>query len=195
MNPRYTLALALLLSTLPSVSFSNAKSDLAHCELDTRATMERLALNSDDVEAAVVYLFSEKLPSDWKCPFHLKEAIQREVILGRVDAHVTHGALALDVDVPSAGSVAVINNDESLHVLYSVATDLLAHKSSSDVLTNAGKTYVTEKLATAALWLVSKTNLEDLLPGSVTNGRVYKFFRDELARFGVTHAINKACTK
>lgn len=183
MNSRYTLALALLLSSLPAFTRANDSDCLRNIEL-----------KSGDIEAAVIWLASEKLPDfGLQCP--IKDSIKREVILDRVDAHITHGALALDVELPSAGSVAVVTNDESLHVLYVVAQDLLAHKTTNDILTDAGKTYVSEKLVSAALWIVSQTNVEGLLPDSITSGRIYNFLRKELARCGVAHLLQRACNK
>lgn len=177
MKSRYTLALALLFSGIPALSTANDR-----------------ALDLGDVEAAVIWLVSEKLP-DWKCPFNLKEAIQREVIIDRADAHLAQGALSVDVEVPSVGEVSVIDNDESLHVLYTVVDDLIKHKNSREILNDASKTYVKEKLVTVALWILSQTNVEGLLPEAITNGKVYNFFRHELARFGVAELIHRACNK
>jgi hypothetical protein len=183
MNSRYTLALALLLSSLPAFTRANDHDCLRNIEL-----------KSGDIEAAVIWLASEKLPDfGLQCP--IKDSIKREVILDRVDAHITHGALALDVDLPSAGSVAVITNDESLHVLWTITNGLLAHKATNDILSDAGKTYVSEKLVSAALWVLTQTNVEGLLPDSITSGRIYNFIRKEAARCGVSHLIQKACNK
>lgn len=183
MNSRYTLAFALLLSALPAFTHTKTDSD---CLRD-------INLKSGDAEAAVIWLLSERLPDVNGCP--LSNIIKREVIIDRVDAHITHGALNVEVDLPSAGSVAVINNDEALHVLYVVAQDLLNKKATGDVLNDAAKTYVSEKLATLALWVLAQTNLEGLLPDSITSGRLYNFARHELARCGVAKAIHTVCNK
>lgn len=182
MNSRYTLAFALLLSSLPAFA---TKTD-SDC-------LRNIELKSGDVEAAVIWLASERLPDFNGCA--LKDVIKREVILDRVDAHITHGALNVEVDLPSAGSVSVVNNDEALHVLWVVAQDLLAKKAAGDVLNDAAKTYVSEKLTTLALWILAQTNVEGLLPDSVTSGRLYNFLRHELARCGVAKAIRTACNK
>lgn len=179
MKSRYTLALALLFSSIPVI---------------LTADHHNRSLDLGDVEAAVIWLASEKLP-DWNVPFNLKETIQREVIIDRADAHLAQGALSLDVELPSAGTLSVINNDETLHVLYTVIKDVIAHHKTSDIVSDASKTYAREKLATIALWLVAQTNVEGLLPDSITNGRIYQFFRHELARYGVADLIQRACNK
>ena len=182
MNSRYTLALALLLSSLPAFTRANDHDSLRNIEL-----------KSGDIEAAVIWLASEKLPDFGQCP--IKDAIKREVILDRVDAHITHGALAVDFDLPQAGSVAVITNDESLHVLWTITNGLLAHKATNDILSDAGKTYVSEKLVSAALWVLTQTNVESLLPNSITRGTIYNFLRKEAARCGIARLIQRACNK
>jgi hypothetical protein len=186
-----TFTLALLLSLAPQ--FSHAfKSDLDHCQTEEysyRLSLDGLKLTSDDNQAFVVLLSNKILiPDNWNGKFGLKDRITKEVIKNRFNAHVTHDSLNLDVEVP-AGQLSIISNDEALEVLYYVAQDLIEKKSAGDVLKDAGKVYVTEKIVAAALWLLSNSNVEALLPDAITRDRVYQFLRTEIARYGAENFI------
>jgi len=188
MNSRYTLCLALLFSAIPSASFS--LNDLAYFE--TRASLDRVEFNVGDVEAGLLYLFAERLPADIK-GLPLRAAVEREVILNRVNAHIAHDSLAFDYDLANGDQISLITNDETLHVAYVVAQDLLADKAYNTVASDAAKTFLSEKVVTVALWLLAQTHAENLLPESITQGTVYKFFRAELARLGVAKLAKEVC--
>jgi len=195
MNPRYTLAVSLLLSTLPQLSFARGDmmmNDLEACQYECRASLRSLDVNLTDLEVLVAYSLRNEVP---KCSFDAPARIKKEAIKYFVNRYVTGDSLDLNADLPNTGQVSVLNTDQALEVAYVVANDLLDKKATSELLTDAGKTFLREKVVQAILWVVSQSNIEALLPDTLTQTGLYNVVRNEVARYGVDNLFQRALGK
>lgn len=195
MNPRYTLAVTLLLSTLPQISFARGDmmmSDLEACQYECRTALKSLDVNLTDLEVLVAYSLRNELP---KCSFDAAARVKKEAIKYFAQRYVTGDSLDLNADLPNVGNVTVLNTDQALEVAYVVANDLIDKKATSEVLTDAGRTFLREKVVQAILWVVSQSNVEALLPETLTQTGLYDVVRKEVARYGVDNLFQRALGK
>src|SRR5262249_46187128 len=95
-------------------------------------------------------------------------------------------------ELPNLGEVSVLTNDQALEIGYVVANDLMAKKSANDVLSSAGKTFLREKVVSIILWLINQSNVESLLPNSLTRSGFYNILRTEVARYSIDNLFNRA---
>lgn len=194
MKMRYTLAVALLLSTVPHLSFSNdytsCRSDLAYSG-DCRVNLQRLDANDTDIEVALAYILSKEIPDRYNCSFDLKARIQKVAVKYFLNRFLLHNSLNIVADLPSTGQLEVLTTDQALEIALVVAEDVLAHKAAAGILTDAGRVYLREKIVSVVLWLLTQTNVEALLPDQLTESGVYNEARNEVARYFVDKAIDK----
>lgn len=192
MNSRYTLTVALLLSSLSYLAFAyqNECNDYDLCEYACRMSDEPRndSINSD-VKAGFAFYFAHHIPAKLECSFDLKGRIIKEVVKYIVRSRLTGDSLNLNIGLSPDVKVSVLSTDEALEVGYYAANDLLDHKSGSEVLCTAGKTYVREKIVSVLLWLLKQSNVENILPDQLTSSDLYNFLRKESARYAIDHFV------
>lgn len=187
MNTQFkVLTAALLFSAIPVVA-----SDYDYCRSDVRAT-EKVAATLDDVEAAIVYLLVDKIPDRYSCSFDVKGRTRKAIVKHFLNRFLLNNSLDVVADLPNSGTVNVLTTDQALEVGLVVFNDVVDKKSGATIVTNAGKTYVREKVVAALVWLLAQTNVEALLPDTLTESKVYYEARNEVARHFVDKAIDKA---
>ncbi len=180
------LAAALLFSTLPLL----ANSDYDHCRPDARA-INKVAATLDDVEAAVLYLLVDKIPAKFSCSFDVKGRTKKAIVKHFVNRFLLNNAFDVVADVPNAGTVTVLNTDQAMEIGAVALDDILDKKSAGTILTNAGKTFVREKIVAALVWLLAQTPVESLLPDSLTTSTLYTEGRNEVARHFVDKGLER----
>lgn len=180
------LAAALLFSAIPV-----AASDYDLCRSDNRQ-VEKVAATLDDVEAAILYLLVDKIPDKYSCSFDVKSRTRKAIVKYFLNRFLLNNSLDVVADLPNAGSVSVLTTDQALEVGIVVFNDVVDKKSGATILTNAGKIFLREKVVAALVWLLAQTNVEALLPDSLTESRVYYEARNEVGRHFVDKAIDKA---
>ena len=179
------IAAALLFSAIPVVA-----SDYDHCRSDAKM-MDRVAASLEDVEAAVLYLLVDKLPDNCRS-FDLKGRTKKAIVKYFLNRFLFNNSLDVVADVPNGGTVPLLTTDQALEVGLVVYHDVVDKKSGSAILADAGKTFVREKVVQALVWLLAQSNVEALLPDSLTSGAVYNEARNEVARYFVDQGIDKA---
>lgn len=196
MNSCFTLALALLISSVPYTTFASDRcpSDKAQMACDCRETNSRLVANTDDAKVFLSYLIGKELLEELpRCDFNalgrLKKFLKKYV-LNRV---FLNDSINITLDLPSAGQVTVLNTDQFLEVALVVIHDLLAKRTIGDVVVDGVVTLTREEVVAFVVWLLGQTNVEELAP-SVTNTRLYQETRNEVARYyvdkGIAHVRN-----
>ncbi|GMU19193.1 MAG: hypothetical protein AMXMBFR12_03850 [Candidatus Babeliales bacterium] len=196
MNSSFTLALALLISSVPYTTFASDRcpSDKAQMACDCRETNSRLVANTDDAKVFLSYLIGKELLEELpRCDFNalgrLKKFLKKYV-LNRV---FLNDSINITLDLPSAGQVTVLNTDQFLEVALVVIHDLLAKRTIGDVVVDGVVTLTREEVVAFVVWLLGQTNVEELAP-SVTNTRLYQETRNEVARYyvdkGIAHVRN-----
>lgn len=191
MNSCFTLALALLISSVPYTTFASDRcpSDKAQMACDCRETNSRLVANTDDAKVFLSYLIGKELLEELpRCDFNalgrLKKFLKKYV-LNRV---FLNDSINITLDLPSAGQVTVLNTDQFLEVALVVIHDLLAKRTIGDVVVDGVVTLTREEVVAFVVWLLGQTNVEELAP-SVTNTRLYQETRNEVARYYVDKGI------
>lgn len=185
MNSHFkVLAAALLFSAIPV-----AASDYDYCRSDAKM-MDRVSASLEDVEAAVLYLLIDKLPDKYSCSFDIKGRTKKAIVKHFLNRFLLNNSLDVVADVPNAGPVSILTTDQALEVGIVVVNDLVDRKSGSTILTDAGITLVREKLVSALVWLVALSNVEALLPDSLTSSAVYSEARNEVARHFVEKGLS-----
>lgn len=180
------IAAALLFSAMPIV----ATSDYDYCRSDMRV-MDKVAATLDDVEAAILYLLVDKLPDKYSCSFDVKGRTKKAIVKYFLNRFLFNNSLDVVADLPNAGSVSVLTTDQALEVGLVVFHDVVDKKSGSHILTNAGKTFLREKVVAALVWLLQQTNAEALLPDSLTTSLAYAEARNEIARHFVEKGMDR----
>lgn len=196
MNSRFTLALALLLSGVSSAAFAECpksdrdctKSDLAQMMCDCREANSKLTSNTEFVKVAVGTLVAEKFAAELACDkiAHSARKFLKKYVLNHL---LFQDAVNVTLDLPSLGRTTVLNTDQFLEVLLVVLADVLHKKSTGTVVVDGGLTLAREEIVAIALWLLGQSNVEELLPESVTDGIVYQEGRNELLRHYVDKGI------
>ncbi len=198
MNSRFTMAIALLLSSLPYATYATCdrvnQSDLAllGSACDCRAANSKLVANSEDCSVLLGYLVGKEiLPDLPNCSFDYKARWKKFVTKYVINRLFLHDAINFSVQLPSAGEVTVLNTDQFLEVALVVFHDLIHQKATGDMVVHGAVTLAREEIVAAILWLLGESNVEELLPQGVTEGELYTQARNEVARFYVDKAIAK----
>ena len=192
MNSRFTLAVALLLSTLPQISFSAHRpdSDFAAFQCDCRSGLQKLATSNTDVEVALAYLLSKEIPDKYSCPFDVRGRIQKAVYKYALERFVVGDSLSFEADLPSVGTVTLLTTDSSLEVLLVVLRDVL-DKHYSAVLPDAARVFAREQVVRGLVWLLGQSHVEALLPNALADSGVYVQARNEVGRYFVDKGLHK----
>jgi hypothetical protein len=188
MNSHFKFLTAALLFSGISV----AASDYDHCRPDHKM-MDRVEATLDDVEAAILYLLIDKLPDKYtnSCSFDIKGRTKKAIVKHFLNRFLFNNSLDVVADLPNAGVVSVITTDQALEVGLVVFNDVVDKKAGSIILADAGRTFLREKVVAALVWLLGQTNVEALLPDSLTDSVVYSEARNEVARHFVDKGIDR----
>ncbi len=190
MKLTYTLAAALLLSIPYQTKAQDycARTDLSYSSCDRE--LQRLSANDTDIKVALAYLVSKHIPQELDCPFKLKQRITKEAVKYLAERLVFDDSLNVSITLPSVGELQILTTDQALEVAYVVAEDVLfTAKAKQAILSDAGRTYVREKIVQALVWLLSETSVENLLPSTLTDSEVYPIIRAEVARYWVDRSL------
>ena len=187
-SPFKFVAAALLFSTVPAGALV---SDY-NCSRSDYNCLERVAANTDDIQATLLFLLVDKLPDKFSCSFDVKGRTKKAIVKHFINRFLLNNSLDIVADLPNAGSVSVLTTDQAMEVGLVVFNDLFDKRSGSEIVTHAGKTFVREKVVAALVWLLAQTNVEALLPDSLTSSAVYTEARNEVGRHFVDKAIEKA---
>ena len=137
------------------------------------------------------YLLVDQLPNKYNCSFDVKGRTKKAIVKYFINRFLLKDSLDINADLPNGGSVSVLTTDQAMEVGLVVANDLIDKKGGTEILVHAGKTFVREKVVAALVWLLAQTNVEALLPDSLTSSTLYTEARNEVGRHFVDKAIDK----
>lgn len=198
MNSRFTLALVLLLSSVPYVAFAEChnsdrdcnKSDLVQMMCDCREANSKLVANSDDAAILLGYIVGRELLAELpQCDFHPLARLKKFVKKYVLNRLFLNDSINVSVDLPQAGQVNILNTDQFLEVVLVVVHDLLAHHSLKHTAVDGLLTLTREEVVALLVWALGETNVESLLPNGLDESLLYQQTRNEVARYYVDKAI------